>query len=542
MTTRAQPTKSWETAWRHLFRHISEPKELRRNPIAANFLARIGASVSDADAPRAIRSALLDALDECEVQLRSSGHSERARRRRAIVESHVLGHRSATELASDLHISRMQLYRERRVICEHLARVLTDSATARTPKAVAQVSDPRLEAIARARLLIEQCQSERALVVFDDVASTSGNPQTAIPAMCSIGDALTARLELEKARRPIEAARQLVLTSEAELGNSFSFFRSCVELAAARLASQNGRSSQARRTSRRALDDLLARPLADESQREIAVDELTEAAGQALREGRFKEFRMHLSAANAAFGTLRERSPRQKARLVLQTALLYEETCGAGVTAGRDACRMLAQAYDIASRAGLQLIAADAALSRAGVLAYDLGDPSTAVREASPIAEFALRSGDRRVIGDFCSYVAGLKNANREFRDALRLADLASRYGRLDAGQEAFVHSVVAQAHFGLAEYHLAGPTAERAVELASRTGNRRLMGRMLQISALSLHARRLAPASERIDRAIDLLERFGCSHSLRHAYRASSIITGNREHARRARSLAPRV
>ncbi len=538
MTTRAQPAKSWEAAWRHLFRHLNEPCELRRNPIAASFFTRNGATASDDEAVRAIRSVLLEALDECELQLRSSGRSERARRQRAIVESNVLEHCSAAELASELHISRMQLYRERRAICEHLARVLTISSTARTPR-VAPTSSPRAAALAQAKHLIEQCQSESALALLEDVASASGDPQTAITALCSIGDVLIAQLEFEKARRRIEAAQRLVLTGEMQLDASFSFLRSCVDLVAARLASQTGRSNEARRTSRRALDQLLAQPFANESQREIAIDELSEAASQALRQGRFKQFRANLSAANALFGTLREPSPRQKARLVLLAALLYEETCGAGEAAGRDACRMLAHAQEIANEAGLPLIAADAALSRAGVLAFELEDPSTAIREAMPSVEFALQSGDRRAIADFCSYAAALKNANRAFREALKLADLAARYGRLDGGQEALVHSVVAQAYFGLTEYQLAGATAERGVELASRTGNQRLIGRMLQISALSLHARRLAPASERIDQAIDVLERFGCWHAQRSAYRASSIITGNREHARRARTLA---
>jgi hypothetical protein len=539
VTTRAKPSQSWEIAWRHFFRHIDEPRELRRNPIAASFLARNGSSERAGMA--SLRSALLEALDERELQLRSAGQFERARRQRAIVESNILGHRCASEIASQLHVSRMQLYRERRAICEHLARAIGGSPPATRSSKVAQTGNPRAAAMAQARLLVENGRPEPALVLLDDVARNAGDLQSTITTTSSLADILTARLAFDKARLRIDAARQLIATHEAQLGVRLAFFQSCVDLAAARLTAQSGDAIEARRHARRALDELRKQPLLDESQREIAVDELTDAAAQALREGRFKRFRALLSEASSIFDALQAPNQRQRARLVLLTALLYEETCGAAPAAGRDACEMLARARDIANQAGLKLIAADAALSRAGVLAFGLGDPVTAVREAAPISEFALSTGDPRVIGDFCSYVAGLRNANREFREALKLVGVALRYGRLDRFQEAFVHSVAAQSHFGLGEYRLAGSSAERAVTMASLTGNHRLIGRMLQISALSLHACRDQAACDRMDQAVDLLERFGCWHALRHAYRASGIITGNGEHARLARTMASR-
>ncbi|HEY2473205.1 MAG TPA: hypothetical protein VGI19_00240, partial [Candidatus Cybelea sp.] len=290
------------------------------------------------------------------------------------------------------------------------------------------------------------------------------------------------------------------------------------------------------------LDELLTQPLVEETQREMAVDELTKAARQALREGRFKRFRESLAAANSLFGTLNEKASRQKAELFSLAALLYEETSAATPTGALDACRMLALAQEIAVRDGLLLTAADAALSRAGLLSYGIGNPSAAVREALPTVEFALGTADRRVIGEVCSYVAALRNANREYREALKLVELALRYGRLDRAQEAFAYSVAAQSYFGVAEYRRAGSSAEKAVELASPTGNHRLIGRMLRISALSLHACHEQGSGERINEAVDLLERYGGWDSLRQAYRASSIITGNVEHARRARALTPRA
>ncbi|HEY2473799.1 MAG TPA: hypothetical protein VGI19_03265, partial [Candidatus Cybelea sp.] len=201
MTRRAEPTKSWESAWRHLFRHIDEPKELQRNPIAANFLERNGTIAGDAGAVRLIRGAVCEALGEYELGLRSRGEAERARRRRAIVESNVLGHRSTAELASELHVSRMQVYRERRAVCEYLARAL-GYPTPRTHRVVLAGS-PQAAVITRARLLLERCQTERALELLDDVARSCGDPQMVIRATCLMADTLTGGLEVEKARRQL---------------------------------------------------------------------------------------------------------------------------------------------------------------------------------------------------------------------------------------------------------------------------------------------------------------------------------------------------
>jgi tetratricopeptide (TPR) repeat protein len=225
--------------------------------------------------------------------------------------------------------------------------------------------------------------------------------------------------------------------------------------------------------------------------------------------------------------------------LLVLAALVHEDVASAnGHRDGRDARRLLEQAQDIARREGLVLTAIDAALSSAGIAAYSLGDPQTAVRASLPAVDLALGTNNRRVIGEACRYAAALRNANREFRESLKLANMAARFGRLDVTQEAFLQSLMAQSYYGLHDYGQAKSCADEAVRLASRSRNRRLLGRTLRVSALALHACRNALARERIGDAIDLLERHGGWDSLRNAYRASSIITGDREHARRAAVL----
>jgi hypothetical protein len=536
VTTRAQPTRSWESAWRHLFRHIDEPAELRRNPLAAPFFsAADGAQANDA-ALQAIRSVLLAALDEHELELRSAGDSQKARRRRHIVEAQILGRQRAGEIAARLHLSRMQLYRERREVCVRLARALVDT-TRRRPFVVSANAPP--PALARAGALAEGCDTERAHALLEDVASNCGEQSDRIAALVQSANLLIEALETERAARRLDEAER-VASADAAPGEREAFARARIAWSRAKLGRVNGRASPGW------VPDVLAQARAHPPVRagdcEQLIDELLEAASFALREGRFVRFRECLGRAQSSFASVPEPSNRQRARLLLLGALVYEDRHdGVELDGARDARRMLAMAAAVARADGLLLTAIDAALSAAAIASHTLGDPAAAVREATPAVELALRTGNRRLIADACSFAAGLRNANGEFRTSLELADLAMRWGKLDLWQHAFVRAIKAQSHYDLREYRCAGEVAEEAVAFAARIDNRRLLGATLRVSALTLQARGEPLARDRIGNALDLLERYGCRHSLRAAYQASATITGDREHARRARALTPR-
>jgi hypothetical protein len=536
VTTRAQPTRSWESAWRHLFRHIDEPAELRRNPLAAPFFSTADCARGDDEALQAIRSALLAALDEHELELRSAGESQKARRRRHIVEAQILGRQRAAEIAVGLHLSRMQLYRERREVCVRLARALVDT----TKRPVVVRANAPAPALARAGALAERCDTERAHALLEDVASNCGEQSDRIAALVQSANLLIEALEAQRAARRLDEAAEVASADAAQLGEREAFARSRIAWARAKLERANGRVSPGW------VPDVLAQARAHAPERpgdrEQLIDELLEAASFALREGRFVRFRECLGRAQSLFAGLPEPSTRQRARLLLLGALVYEDRHdGAELDDARDARRMLEMAAAVARADGLHLTSIDAALSAAGIASHTLGDPAAAVREATPAVELALRTGNRRLIADACSFAAGLRNANGEFRTSIELASLAMRWGKLDLWQHAFVRAIKAQSHYDLREYRCAGEVAEEAVALATRIDNRRLLGATLRVSALAQQARGEPLARERIGSALDLLERYGCRHSLRAAYQASVTITGDREHARRARALTPR-
>jgi tetratricopeptide (TPR) repeat protein len=278
----------------------------------------------------------------------------------------------------------------------------------------------------------------------------------------------------------------------------------------------------------------------DEDDRSYAVDELLKAAHDALHDGRFREFRGRVASAQSLFSSLRVQSVRQKALLLLAVGLLQEDASEPAPF--DDSRRMLAACADMARKEGLVLIAIDAQLSGAGLRATDRGDTHGAMREALPAVKAALHAGDRAVIGSVCVYAAGLSNSNADFRDSLRFAELAMRYGKLDEREQSLLHSGMAHAYFALGDAARASRLADDACRIARRAGNRRLLGATRRVAALAHHANRETnSAREGIEEALHLLDGHGSWHALRDAYRASAIITGNRDHARRAAMLTPR-
>ncbi len=538
MTTRAQPAKSWDVAWRHLFRHIDEPKELRRNPIAREFLGN-GARAGECDdaSVRLIRAFILEMLDRDELCNLSLGKAERARRRRAIVEANILGHRPARAIAAELHISRMQLYRERRAICERLARSLV---RAKHRALRIQLTDAESAAIARAKALVGQYAIERALLLTNDVACSSAAPSARIEALCTGADALTAELAFDAAQSRLNAARTIISDNAVQLGEALPVYVARAELATARLTLAKGEARKARRMSAGALEGLCSKSLTAQPERSIAFDELMLAATLALREGRFKQFRHHFSAAHYVYGHLHDPSPLQQAHLFLLAGLLFEER-SENESFG-NARRMLATASAIARREGLVALELDARLSAAGVLAYGAGDTHGALQEAQPALAAVLRTRNRPMIGTACPFVAVLHNERREFAAAASLLELGLRHGVRDAFADGAMHAIAAHTYFGLGNYPRASRHADEAAKLAGRLGNRRMRGAVLRISALMHHARHSADAGDEIEEAVGLLERHGSWDSLRQAYRASAMITGNREHARRVAMLTARA
>lgn len=484
---------------------------------------------------------MLSALDSYQLDLIASGRFEEAHRRRAIVLEHVVAGRPVEAVAKDLHLSPAQFYRERRAVCERLARAF-EAKQDLQPHSACIALQPDIVAIAKAARLMECCETSRALELLDDVAQHASDPAKQIEAICRKSEALSAQLAYAPAERQIDLARSVLCRTTNDLPESE--MRRChlqIDLATAFLAFSQGRMRESRKLVEDALIPARRDPAVGESAVEHHIEAFLFAAEMALRCGYYKAFRDHLGAAQSLFSTLSNQSLLQKARIFwLSGFLANDKSSGVSIP---DAHRFFLAAQTIAEKEGLIHTCVDVTISLAQSYAYDGGDPAAGLRYAVPAVDIALQTRNPMLIGPVCVDVANMRRTNHEYDEALKLLEIAGRNGKLDPLGEATMYLVTAEAYVGLNRFDRASHFAGIACELAARQDNRRLQGSALRVSALACHGNRQAQlARERIAEALELAERYGVRYSTAATYLTSSIITGNREHARLAKALIPHI
>jgi tetratricopeptide (TPR) repeat protein len=157
----ADPEKSFDVAVRHLFRHLDDASELRRNPLVRSaFKAPDGRWWRGHIALAAIRSRILDAGRACYAKDLEAGLRLQGERQFAIVSS-LCSQRSVVETASNLALSSRQFYRYRRMICLRVGRLLQAEESRATP--AMSVYDPLHLFLRRAASLVDQGFTNKAV-------------------------------------------------------------------------------------------------------------------------------------------------------------------------------------------------------------------------------------------------------------------------------------------------------------------------------------------------------------------------------------------
>lgn len=543
VVARAHPSSSWNAACHHLVRHVDDPVELRRNPIVSRFFTSGNAADPHADqlALAAIHNAVLGALADYEVDALANGKAEESRRRRRIVDAHVLRHRPVDEVAEELGLSRAQFYRERRAVCDYIANAL--NARWRPPNSFVE-SQLRKDvlAIARAKFFIEGCEQDRALQALDEVARNASDQARKIEALCLSAMVLAARLDHRNADSCVARARRLLSDDDSDLSEAArELARIRAEFASSVIAASAGRTDAANRALNKVLSALRDSRRLDDDIRELHVDASLFAAERALVFGNNADFRSHLATAQLAFAAVVTQDLRQRVNLLWMSGQLCEDR-GASSTFD-ESIRMEIAARDLAQKAGMVKTAFEAAIYLSGIYAFGLGDYTLALREALPAVRYALQTRSRQLIGLVGLPVAEIYVFNKQLRQALKLLDLAAREGDCDAFVRAAMACISAEAYLGLRDFPHAIESAETAFKLFTRLKNRRYQSGALRIAALAYHGNRQADkARQQIEAAVDLVDRSGARTATALTYFASSIITGNREHARLANALNPRA
>jgi hypothetical protein len=145
-----------ETSIRHLFRHLYDPRELRRNPIVSSFFIKRQngwepARDEDAESYR-IRELVRRVSERYCTSSAAIVHPERAARQFTIVIESCLERKPVRQIAARLRISLRQYYKERSEICAFIAEHLRQAAFERIAEATVSDADWYLEqAAARAK-------------------------------------------------------------------------------------------------------------------------------------------------------------------------------------------------------------------------------------------------------------------------------------------------------------------------------------------------------------------------------------------------------
>lgn len=540
---RVDPGSSWSAACHHLVRHIDEPFELRRNPIVSRFFALGKGTSPHADqlALAAIHNAVLAALADYEVDALANGRSEESRRRRRIVDAHVLRHRPAGEVARDLGLSRAQFYRERHAICDFIAQTLNARWRPSNSFIESQLRRDVL-AIARAKFFIEGCESERALVALEDVAKCADDPARKIEALCLIATVLSNKLDHDGAEAAVSRVRHEASERDSGLSEQArELARLRLDLVLAIVASNAGRTDAANRLLEKTCSSIQESRWVDDDLRELHVDASLFAAERANIFGNDAGFRNNLATAQIAFSAIGTRDMRQNVKLLWLSGQLCDSQGGSSTF--DESIRMELAARDSAQKGGMVRAAIEASLYLSGIYAFGLGDYTLALREALPTVRYALQTRSRELIGLVGLPVAEIYVFNKQLHHALKLLDLARREGDCNAYVQAAMACIAAEAYLGLREYRRAIESANTAFKLFTRLKNRRYQSGALRVAALAYHGNQQVDiARQQIEAAVELVDRSGARTATALTYYASSVITGNLEHARVANALNPRA
>ncbi len=542
MTTRANPSASWQKACRHFFRHIDDARELRRNPIAEPFFAVTAQHELDCDsrAIDAIRATILAATEKHYQLSCAAGRAEEGRRHRTIMASHILDHAPPQRIADELHLSRSQFYRERQFVCDRVARMIKTSNTPHESVPSAVLSSDVI-ALSRAKVYLESCEPQRALAILQDLGHESTNIASRVEALCLIADHYAEELREEQAENEIRTAQTLLAQNAVSVPcATVSLCEARIDLAMARLYMRRGHRDAAEDLTREALRLIHCNAHRDHEGDERAVDGLLLASEQAFKIGEFQRFRDCLGAACSLFSSLPAASDRQRAKLLLMSGHRVHDK-NDDLTF-KESNALHASALDIAQRAGLTRIAINAAMCLGLNRACEAADFKSALACALPALEAALQTSDAILIGSVCIDTAAVQNMSRRYGEALAVLETGRQRGKFDIEEAAVLQYELSSSYVGLRQYTHARKYAAEAYELSVKARNKRGQGAGLRNLAIS-HYYSGDPVLARkfIGQALEVVEQHGIRHALATTYALSANITGNQEHARQARSLAPR-
>jgi tetratricopeptide (TPR) repeat protein len=533
------PRSSFEVAAAHLFRHLHEPRHLKKNPLVQRFFRDRASGrffhAQERVALERIHEVVREAARSCRQAEEAACEHERALRQHTIVTLNLLERRPLAEVARTLGISTRQSYRERTEVCVRLARRIRDAAETPAAAVVLDASDFRLR---HAEFLAQLGDVAGALREYDQLAANAP-PRQRIAALCESASISAWSAQLGAATRSLSTARKVFVAEAHSMTQGDRQGRQAnIDLAAAQLARSSGRYSEALEI----LTEARARLEPFESG---ATDDLKEMYVRILvacstngvwHSGDFSGSVTSLSKAHAILAQIAAPSPH----LGVEVAL-----------------RLCRRRNDMATNAHVWQPVPErfAALSNAFERARVSGSLALSLYGCICLMIHHSGTGNAAALGDDIRYaLAVMRQAPREGHFGSMPYDIAEILLRTKYWKYARVILATAKGPSGgtthpegidyvRATCYLRSGMYRHAWELASapRDGDLspHILANMKIVGAVSADALgKRHQARDLIQAAIAALERAGCAPDLRAAYSVAAEITGETRYRRTAEEI----
>jgi len=539
---RAKPGTSFDVAVRHLFRHLHEPGELRRNPLVSRFFGtgvRRGNREQDAVIAAQVRECIAKSV-EC---LKSSELSPAATRLR-LQEDTIIARRlegaTPKQIASELRVSKSEFYRQYRQACIRVARHVQSLESA--PRAVSFSTPDTLDlALVRARAAADAGDYDRAICGFDAMVASGLDPERRIECLCRRADVDLERGAYAKAGVSLaEASRVLAVGTGVLAGVALATARARVALLRSKVAwatADFGTAEAALLSAHESLEPFRAQP--DERIGELLIDVLFECGNRHKLQGRY----------GAASECIREIGELAQSRLMLSPQheidciLLREQVALLSARPG---------AYDPAKYVAL--------LNRALRLSKACGSVRRVVEIELELSANPFINAD--VARTTLDAARLLTSASRQLRNSRLLAYVSiyaadalvgTRFWRmvpsiLHAAKDAEPKGSREWAHMALLQSaHRCKASripesrhwANEACRAAERSGSQRVVAAALRcLASAALADGRRGEAAEYLRSSLPTAERFGSSEARILTYDLAHAVTGDARYRRAAVEL----
>jgi hypothetical protein len=530
-------------AAKHLFRHLHEPRALRRNPLVRHFFDNPAIGGLGRVRARAVLDRIHDLVRQGAEHCRDvdliEGKDERALRQHAIVLLQCFEQRPMREIAARLGISYGYCYRERAEICRRIARYICESDDAATLDYFQELDEFRF-LIDRALRRAAIGDMNAAFRESDELIRVASSAQQRVEALRTSALVSIGFGSVNRAEDAYSAAR--ALRAEHLTANSSSsrdVAQACIDLMGSELAYYRANAGQALRLVQRATLRLEAVQVGAEPYvRELYVESLYQLGTAFCNSGNLEMAYDCIARAEANVCHVRASSTRLRTRIMVAAWKLRNHMLMSSKSWYPSWQRLkgLSSAFEQAYSAGSLFEAADALETLTEFHAF-AGNHAESLNAARLAALIAKQHPNERMRAQVSIRVAMTLLSTRYWEYAPSLIPSAQQLQSCDAYHRELISHFVAERALRLRNFRLAWTLSNN--EEGRRENATLTLSRRLVAAAAAHKLERRRDARVLIEAAIPVAEQLGSAPTLRDAYRVAAKVTGDIRFKRRASEVA---